>query len=554
MIGITTLIHRHFFITSIFLLLAASNGLAAEKARFTLNGTEVTDTPIDVTASNPYELVYIGGDLGCMDVEWYLKKPGDSEFSAAFDSDMQAEFLEHRTGEYELKMTVRGFDGRWFFNLFGCNNSGLFEQKIARLQIDEPGFTQTKYPIIFVPGVLGYDDILGTEYFYRVGDAISQNSDQLILNISLDPWQRTEQRGADLANKILDFLIEHDPDFAGPNGLKVNIIAHSHGATTARMAARILAQQFGPNGKVASITTVAGPHYGTPTADGAQWALENWDSTGGDIVNFLIESLIGELGSALVSLASGHAGEYANEGILDVLSGFTQKGMVRFNSCYPSAGVPEGGSYFIESNLPGNAPAYDLPINAGIASIDDCDDNPAVLEVPVNVAATPDEAYGEGTSDFSGAVFGDGLGNSVSQDAPNAIRYFSFTGKGEWNTTWMQSSLDLGDPALLVINSLYVLPGERTEDGYFWQWLYDTAEDLVLNRPVSRTSGGYTKDSDAFIPVSSTKFGEYIHTYGPWNHVDEQNGLLGAVPNGPGDDDPITVYRNHANRLQNSGL
>ncbi len=568
---------------AIMLLGISTLSHAGISATFTMDGANVQSSTINIPASEKKSLRYTGGSTSCTDVEWYFKKAGTNNW-INFDHNNSATLdAIHRSGQHQLKMTVRGYDGRYFFNLLGCNRSGQYAEKVVTLNIDVPGLTQTKNPIMLVPGVMAWDDIFGMEYFYRVADEIRKTSDQPVADVSLAAWQNTEDRGADLAKKILQFLIIADDNFFEPDtDMKVNLIAHSHGATTSRMAINILAKAFGDldNRKVASLTTVAGPHYGTPTADSVVWALENWGIYGKFLEKYVVDMLIGDIAGALTALLSGHAGEYPEQDIISVLTGFSQKGMARFNSCYPSAGVPKGGKYFIEAPLGNNQPYVPFPsINNGKVQFDDCAEyayDPATDKfalsgtystgpVALNLAAKPNDAFGANTlrnnqpslNYTSEPVYGNGLGVPVSGQHPHAIRYFSFTGVAPWNTRFGFNLLagekpgELADVALLVMSSLHPIVGERTGPNYFWNWLGDTAEDLISGDPVARDKG-YTKTSEAFIPVESTPFGQHIDTYSGWNHIDEHNSLFGLV--GKGADDPLEVYRLHANRLQQSGL
>jgi triacylglycerol esterase/lipase EstA (alpha/beta hydrolase family) len=534
-------------------------------ADFSINNVDVdslvnNQNKVTTPASIKQKFRYTGNGANCSDTEWFIRKTGESQWDN-FDHTEYAEQIFHRTGSHELKMTVDGYTNWLTF----CFRGGQYDERTVTLDVPTPGLTQTKYPIMLVPGVMGYDDILSFEYFYQVGDEIRKTSDQNVLDVALHPWMDTEERGADLAGQIMDFIAFEQDDFDDPDGgdVKVNLIAHSHGATTSRVALKILADELGDAGKIASLTTVAGPHYGTPTADGAQWAVENWDGINGTIVeDFMLQFLFGDIVGGVVALASGHPEYAGNQNVKQVLLNFTQKGMARFNTCYPSAGVPTGAKYFIEDNFNPSTQQLELPIVDGSVQIDDCQNFSASVNgyeqsnfysatASIEVTDKSDDAYGAGTIDFAGPVFGDGKGNSVNGSAGNAIRYYSFTGQGEWNTTLGTEYPDVVDVALLIINSMFTLTGERTESDYLLTWLTETGANLLDGTPVTRNKG-YSLDSDAFIPVNSTKFGEFMDTFSPWNHVDEQNGIIGMVSkNAPR---PLRVYAAHVNRLQQDGL
>jgi hypothetical protein len=261
---------------------------------------------------------------------------------------------------------------------------------------------------------------------------------------------------------------------------------------------------------------------------------------------------------------------YQLSGIYPVVEDFTQRGMARFNTCYPSAGVSNDGSYFLEDNFAGKAHKVNIGVTKYASdtmaeiSVSDCWKNPTgtqktTVTANVSLTDTPDNAYGKGVtypnySPTGEGVFGDGMGGEPDS-ASNAIRYFSLTGEGEWNT-----SNDVANPIIALFHSAHKLTGARTDKNDWEAWRSGLISDVLNGTKVQRgglfgePGTGYTEGSDAFIPVNSTRFGQYVGTFGPWNHVDEQNGLFGWVAKGVGADDPIEVYREHANRLKQSGL
>ncbi len=329
------------------------------------------------------------------------------------------------------------------------------------------GDTATAHPIILVPGVMGFDTLLGmVDYFYGVEDAIEEYSQgQQVINISISSWMGTEKRGAYLAEAIEDLYDEYGWD----ESKKVNIIAHSHGSTTSRVAMKLLAEKAEMEGNpnpVASLTTIAGPHYGTPFADYAA-SLPKW------LIKIVAMGL--DLAGETIALFSGHCEWLNKQNSEDVLNDFTQQGIEQFNQKYSCAGVPPGGSY-------------------------------------------GEGSYGEDVTGV-GAVAGDGFGNELEASDPDAIKYYSFTGNiGDSHFT---NGLDPADVVLWVIH-------------LFNNWQ------------------GYHGDADAFIPVSSAQFGDVICDSYYWNHVDEQNQILGLLDANAAD--PLEVYRNHANRLKTAGL
>jgi triacylglycerol lipase len=58
--------------------------------------------------------------------------------------------------------------------------------------------------------------------------------------------------------------------------------------------------------------------------------------------------------------------------------------------------------------------------------------------------------------------------------------------------------------------------------------------------------------NDGLVPQCGSHFGQVIRDDYPYNHIDETNMIFGLVsPLAP---NPITLFRNHANRLKNAGL
>lgn len=112
------------------------------------------------------------------------------------------------------------------------------------------GYTSTKYPIVLVHGVTGFDTIGGLiNYFHRIPYNL-ERSGAKVYTTSISFVNSSEVRGEQLA----DFI-------SGLPESKVNLMAHSQGAPTSRVAASIV-----PN-RVASVTSINGVNYGSKVAD-----------------------------------------------------------------------------------------------------------------------------------------------------------------------------------------------------------------------------------------------------------------------------------------------
>ncbi|MES2089375.1 MAG: triacylglycerol lipase [Pseudomonadota bacterium] len=114
--------------------------------------------------------------------------------------------------------------------------------------------SKTKYPLVLVHGFIGFDNILGAvNYFYDIPGNL-RNDGATVYIASVNPAQTTEFRGEE--------LIQQMKQWAAKDGVKkFNLIGHSHGGPTVRYAAGTVP------GMVASVSTMAGTHFGSKVAD-----------------------------------------------------------------------------------------------------------------------------------------------------------------------------------------------------------------------------------------------------------------------------------------------
>ena len=543
------------------LLGAANPALAApvDATAMTINGLALSaqqdsNGKVPVHAGKQ-KFRYTGYGQTCSNAEWFIKLEGSEEWHN-FDHTKYAERVIHRPGTHQLKLTVDGYNNWFTF----CFHEGEYSETIVDLKIDQGSYTQTKYPIMVVPGVLAYDSINvlidRIDYFYGVAETIEETSDHLVHTFSLNPWQDTVDRGEDLARKIIHQvessgpLHQADPDHYPPAFDKVNLLAHSHGATTSRVALRHL-KEFYDRDYVASLTTVAGPHFGTPTADGANRALEEWGLVGDTLEAILVPTFHG-IGCLLATMA-GDAQYCGNMNIMDVLQDFTQGDMYAFNTeQYPSYGVPTGGKYY------GNAIPEADRVNAfyegyGRGLYDDWF---------ATTKTTVDVPQPNGSVAQLDMVIGNGLGQQAQFGDADAVQYYSFSGDAPSSSmpvdaplsddTFLENVFCLGDEiptdilmdsVLCVFNSFY--------GAMYWNRMEVPSEDQFA------AGAPEWIPHDGFIPVDSAKFGVYLGTH-YWNHVDEQNQFLGLIPSvdpqGNTVANPKFIYSEHANLLQKAGL
>jgi triacylglycerol lipase len=117
----------------------------------------------------------------------------------------------------------------------------------------QANYTQTKYPIVLVHGVTGFNTLGGlVNYFHTIPWNLERDGAKVYV-ASVAAFNDSEQRGAELARQIVPW--------ATANGGKVNLIGHSQGAPTSRVAASLRPDL------VASVTSVNGVNKGSKVAD-----------------------------------------------------------------------------------------------------------------------------------------------------------------------------------------------------------------------------------------------------------------------------------------------
>lgn len=121
------------------------------------------------------------------------------------------------------------------------------------------------FPIVLMHGMGGFNQLENLpftfSYFSGVQADLQANGEQLVFVTIAPPYDTSEHRAAALAPQLREIL-------AQTGARKLNLIAHSQGG----LDARVLASPDGLNmgDVIASVTTIATPHRGSPVADLAQ--------------------------------------------------------------------------------------------------------------------------------------------------------------------------------------------------------------------------------------------------------------------------------------------
>lgn len=175
------------------------------------------------------------------------------------------------------------------------------------------------YPIVLVHGFFGFDQLAGLDaatYFFGVADRLADDGELEVHTPALDPFNDSTVRGLQLLAAVETILAES-------GHAKVNLVGHSQGGLDARVVASLRPDL------VASVTTIATPHHGTPIADIVLGAVPSPDA------QLLVDELVQLLGGGLWSELD------ANSSVAVALAQLGSAGIAEFNASYPDApGVP----------------------------------------------------------------------------------------------------------------------------------------------------------------------------------------------------------------------
>ncbi|MCE9685052.1 triacylglycerol lipase [Shewanella sp. AS16] len=175
----------------------------------------------------------------------------------------------------------------------------------------------TRYPIVMVHGLFGFNDIWGIDYFYRIPQALEQQGAKVYI-ASVSPANATEVRGEQLRTFVQAVLAQTGAE-------KVNLIGHSHGGPTARYVASVSPEM------VASVTSIGGVNWGSRFADFTRSAVPADSAT---------EWLIRQGADLLAGVIAGvsGSGELPSDS-LAAMEALTTRGSLLFNQSY-GEGMP----------------------------------------------------------------------------------------------------------------------------------------------------------------------------------------------------------------------
>lgn len=187
-------------------------------------------------------------------------------------------------------------------------------------------YAKTRYPIVMVPGAFGFDNLLGiVDYWFSITSALRARGAQVYV-VDLSAAASHEKRGEELRSDIRKILA-----LSGAN--KVNLIAHSQGATASRYVAAVEPQW------IASVSCAHCMNEGTQFADGFTSFLQSLGD-GAPIVDGAVTLLL-----EVLELAAGPGtdGDYnsdqnVNQSMLALANASRHDpSYVTFNAQYPTA-------------------------------------------------------------------------------------------------------------------------------------------------------------------------------------------------------------------------
>ena len=202
----------------------------------------------------------------------------------AFDGLEEARLLRFDTAEANGGYTTVA--GRWFVDADGyavmdwfapttgeyalvvdtARHTGSGQYRLDVQCLENCARGMTRYPIVLMHGMGGFDDVFDLfEYYFGVVEVMEAEGFDVYVT-QVDPLASSSDRAAQLVPQLEEILKD-------TGARHLNLIGHSQGGIDGR--ALIVEQNYGD--VVASLTTVATPHRGTPLADIAAGIIDATD-------------------------------------------------------------------------------------------------------------------------------------------------------------------------------------------------------------------------------------------------------------------------------------
>lgn len=178
-------------------------------------------------------------------------------------------------------------------------------------------YTKTQYPIVLAHGMLGWDSMLGIDYWYGIPQALRKDG-ATVYTTQVSQLDTSEARGEQLLEQVEDIVA-----ISGKS--KVNLFGHSHGGPTIRYVAAVRPDL------VASVTSIGAPHKGSALAD---FLREIPEGSAGESI---VAGLVNAAGKMINFLSRSPIDSEMNS--LGSLESLNSEGAARFNAKFPQ-GLP----------------------------------------------------------------------------------------------------------------------------------------------------------------------------------------------------------------------
>lgn len=179
--------------------------------------------------------------------------------------------------------------------------------------------SQTKNPIVLVPGIFAFDTIAGIDYWYKIPSAL-QNEGATVHVPKINAFDSSAKRGEALIAQL-----EQIRAASGGSVKKFNLIGHSQGGITSRYVMNVRPDL------VASVTTLHTPHKGSPLAD-----VVTGIAPSGTLQGVAFDVFANAVGD-LVNLLSNNRKSQSD--IRAMLAEFNKTGAAANNASFPT-GIP----------------------------------------------------------------------------------------------------------------------------------------------------------------------------------------------------------------------
>ena len=198
-----------------------------------------------------------------------------------------------------------------------CLGAGLALSSAAQASLFSSNYTKTKYPVVLTHGMLGFDSILGVDYWFGIPQALRRDGATVYIT-QVSQLNTSETRGEELLEQVEEIVA-----ISGKG--KVNLIGHSHGGPTIRYVAAVRPDL------VASVTSVGAPHKGSDAADFLRQVPP------GSAGEALLAGIVNGMGTLIHFLSGSPSTNPQNS--LGSLESLNSEGAARFNAKYPQ-GIP----------------------------------------------------------------------------------------------------------------------------------------------------------------------------------------------------------------------